>query len=99
FRVYGELHYLSGALLSNSNIAASRKLLQEFIVDMWATTEQSQLRYLCLNQSTLRADVYQGIADIIRNTTNEEVLLNNLEHRIIFLFTYIGSSRHILEVF
>ncbi|CAG8677114.1 11328_t:CDS:2, partial [Cetraspora pellucida] len=44
---------------------------------------------------TLRADVYQGLADIIGNTENEEMALNNLGRYIILPLSHIGSSRNI----
>ncbi|CAG8510086.1 6725_t:CDS:2 [Acaulospora morrowiae] len=60
-------------------------------VDAWAATEQNRLRFLCTNQSTLHADVYQGLADIVGNIANQELFLNNLGHQIILPSTYIGT--------
>ncbi|CAG8602047.1 484_t:CDS:2, partial [Diversispora eburnea] len=41
-----------------STILHGKKLLQEFMVDVWVATEQNRLRFLRMNQNTLRADVY-----------------------------------------
>ncbi|CAG8467581.1 6869_t:CDS:2 [Cetraspora pellucida] len=67
------------------------KLFQEFIVNAWATTEQNRLRYLRNNQSILRADLYQGLADAAGEITSRELSLNNLRCRIILPSTHIGS--------
>ncbi|CAG8768780.1 10074_t:CDS:1 [Cetraspora pellucida] len=75
------------------------KLLQEFMVDAWATTEQNRLRYLRMNQDVLQADVYQGLADALGTIVNEEINLNNLGRRIILYSTHIGSARHMFEIF
>ncbi len=37
------------------------QLRQQYIVDVYATVEQKRLRYLCLKQKKLRADLYQGL--------------------------------------
>ncbi|CAG8596297.1 26066_t:CDS:2, partial [Gigaspora rosea] len=78
-----------------STILRDRKLFQEFLVDTWASTEQNRLRYLRNNQATLRADMYQGLADTIGSTTNEEINLANLGQRIILPSTHLESSRYI----
>jgi hypothetical protein len=41
------------------------KLLQEFICDQWATSEQDRLRFIMMNQDTLRGKVYAGLADAV----------------------------------
>ncbi|CAG8691731.1 12316_t:CDS:2, partial [Cetraspora pellucida] len=75
-----------------STILHGGKLFQEFIVNTWAVTEQNRLRFLCMNQNTLRADLYQGLTDIVGNNSNEELFLNNLGHRIIFPSTHTGNE-------
>ncbi|CAG8511583.1 35843_t:CDS:2, partial [Racocetra persica] len=62
-----------------------------FIVDAWASTEQNRLRYLRSHQAILHADMYQGLADIVGNIANQEMLLNNLDQRIVLPSTHIGS--------
>ena len=42
------------------------KLLQQYVVDAWASTEQSELNWICHHQKELRSDVYQDI----RNAAN-----------------------------
>ncbi|CAG8505609.1 4841_t:CDS:2, partial [Cetraspora pellucida] len=64
-----------------STILRGGKLFQEFIVDAWATTEQNRLRFLRQNQDILRADLYQGLADVAGSIANGELSLNNLSHQ------------------
>jgi CTP:phosphocholine cytidylyltransferase-like protein len=37
------------------------RLRHQYIVDAYVVIKQNRLRYLCLNQKKLRADVYQGL--------------------------------------
>ncbi len=37
----------------------------QYIVDAYATIEQTHLKYLRLNQKKLRTDLYQGLQDAI----------------------------------
>ena len=46
----------------SSHLFMSGKLLQEFIVDAWAITEQSHLTWVKLNQAKLCVYHHQGIA-------------------------------------
>ncbi|CAG8757880.1 11746_t:CDS:2, partial [Gigaspora rosea] len=71
----------------------------QFLVNTWASTEQNQLRYLHTNQATLRADVYQRLADTIGTIANEEINLANLEQRIILPSSHLGSSHYMFENF
>ena len=41
------------------------KLTQQYIVDMYAKIEQQRLSYLYNNQKQLRADLYNGMLDVI----------------------------------
>jgi len=41
------------------------KLFQEYTVDSWATSEQSHLNWVRLNQTKLRAETYQGLTDAV----------------------------------
>ncbi|CAG8811364.1 23626_t:CDS:1, partial [Cetraspora pellucida] len=77
-----------------SSILHGGKLLQEFMVDAWAVTEQNRLRFLCINQGVLRADIYQGLMDAIGAIANTEINLANLGRHIILPLSHIGSARH-----
>jgi len=44
-------------------------------VDAYAAIEQNRLKYLCLNQKKLRADLYQGLQDAITTGDNNVVAI------------------------
>jgi hypothetical protein len=44
-------------------------------VDAYVAIEQNRLRYLCLNQKKLRADLYQGLQDAITTCNNNVVAI------------------------
>jgi hypothetical protein len=71
-------------------------LLQQYIVDAWASTEQSALNWVRHNQKELRADVYQGLRDAAANGDNN---LENVGEKIILPSTHIGSPRNMQQLF
>jgi hypothetical protein len=82
-----------------STILRGGKLFQQFIVDVWAATEQNRLGYIRMNQSDLRADLYQGLADALQNDGERNMNLENLGRRIILPSSHIGSARNMFELF
>jgi hypothetical protein len=41
------------------------ELLQQYVVDTWASTEQNNLNWIRHHQKELRADLYKGLADAV----------------------------------
>jgi len=77
------------------HIFMSGKLLQEFIVDAWAITEQSRLTFIKLNQAKLRVYHRQGIADAI--ASDPTVNTADLGQRIILPSSFSGSTRNMIQ--
>jgi hypothetical protein len=71
------------------------KLLQEFIVDAWAITEQSRLTFIKLNQAKLCVYHRQGIADAI--SVDPTVGTADLGQRIILPSSFSGSTRNMIQ--
>jgi len=71
------------------------KLLQEFIVDAWAITEQSRLTWVKLNQAKLRVYHCQGIADAI--AADPTVDTANLGQPIILPSSFSGSTHNMIQ--
>jgi hypothetical protein len=71
------------------------KLLQEFIVDAWAITEQSRLTFIKLNQAKLRVFHRQGIADAI--AADPTVDTADLGQCIILPSFFSGSTRNMIQ--
>jgi len=71
------------------------RLYQQYIVNQYAKIEQERLNYLRLNQSTLRAEVYQGTIDAI----NAGDVSNNIGHRIILPSSFTGGPRQMYQLY
>ena len=80
-----------------STILQGGRLFQQWIVDGWASTEQSKLNWIKANQKTLRADVYDGFRDAVAN--NDHVDLNQTGQRLILPSSHSGSPRHMYQLF
>jgi hypothetical protein len=61
---YAQRVHFSGEL---STLHFSGCLFQQYIVDIAAKTEQNTLNILVLNQAQLRAELYQGVADMVEH--------------------------------
>ena len=79
----------------SNHIFMAGKLLQEYAVDAWATTEQRNLNWIRHNQHTIRADTYQGLRDAITANANENV--QNAGQRLILPSSFSGSSRNMMQ--
>ena len=62
------------------------KLFQEYVVDGWATTEQSCLDWVQRNQTKIRADTYKGLTDAL--AVDPQMDANDLGQRIIPSFLH-----------
>src|SRR5271155_1942094 len=71
------------------------KLFQEYTVDSWATTEQHRLKYLSDNQTTIRAETYQGLTDAV--AADPTLNQHDVGQHIILPFTFSGSSRNMIQ--
>lgn len=79
-----------------STILRSKRLLQRYAVDMYASIDQNRLRYLRYNQPRLRACLYSGMQDAL-SAVDEEIDLNDLGQRFILPSSYIGGPRHMQQ--
>lgn len=72
----------------------SRRLMQQYAVDMFAKIEGSRLDWIRQNQRTIRAEKYSGLID-----ANGQDDLQNAGRRIILPPTVLGSPRFYNEKF
>jgi len=63
-------------------------------VDAYATVEQNCLKYLCLNQKKLHADLYQGLQDAITAGDNSAAAIGQ---KIILPSSFIRGPRHMVQ--
>jgi hypothetical protein len=74
------------------------RLLQRYIVDMFASIDQSRLRYFQNNQPRIRACLYSGLEDAAAEG-DENIDLHTLGQRFILPSSYIGGPRHMQQRF
>ena len=71
------------------------RLFQQYVVDMWASADQTRLSYLRNNQRKLRATLYSGLEDWLRD--NEVGNLKELGQRTVLPSSYIGGPRNMQQ--
>ena len=81
-----------------SALLRGARLLQRYIVDMFASIDQSRLHWFRLNQSKIRACLYSGLEDAAA-AGDEDINLHNLGQRFILPSSYIGGPRHMQQRF
>jgi hypothetical protein len=79
-----------------STILRGGCLLQQYMVDAFASIDQNRLSYLRHNQKKLRASLYSGLEDAISNR-DDDVDLNELGQWFILPSSYIGGPRHMQQ--
>jgi hypothetical protein len=76
--------------IESQHLFNAKQLLQQWIVDAWATTDQSRLHFLRTNQSKLRSDVASGLTDAVAANPNRD--LNQLGKQFILSSSYRGGA-------
>ena len=73
------------------------RLLQQYMVDAWASVEGSNLFWIRHNQKQIRADLYKGLVDAAN--ADDQTNLDQQGTRIVLPSTHPGSSRHMYQLF
>jgi 4-hydroxy-3-methylbut-2-enyl diphosphate reductase IspH len=80
---------------TNSTFIYGNRLYQEWVVDQYSKVEGQRLRWVCLNQTTLRVDQYKGMVDAMKqdgaNSTNFG--------RMVVLLVTAGSPHHMNQLY
>jgi len=79
-----------------STILRCGRLLQQYIVDAYATIEQSRLNYLRKNQKKLRANLYQGLQDALEVGDTDTTTLGT---RILLPSSFTGGPRFMVQLY
>ena len=79
-----------------SNLFKGGRLFQQLVCDAWASIDQCNLTWAANNQTTLRADLYQGL----RDRMNQDAAGQNLAQvgRVILPSTHKGSTRYMQQL-
>ncbi|KAG2738560.1 hypothetical protein P692DRAFT_20676686, partial [Suillus brevipes Sb2] len=81
-----------------STILRGATLFQQFLVDVWASTDQNRLNYIRQNQGTIRASVYSGLQDAAA-AADGQLDLHELGQRFILPSSYTGGPRYMYQCF
>ncbi|EGO01507.1 hypothetical protein SERLA73DRAFT_70687 [Serpula lacrymans var. lacrymans S7.3] len=81
-----------------SNLFYGGKLLQEYCVDAWASTEESELKWVRHHQKDIRADLYQSVKDAM-DQNDGEIDLGQQGQNIVLPSSHSGSTRHMYQLF
>ncbi len=89
-------HYrLFPCINESPHLFSAGKLLQEWIVDSWALSEQARLRWIKQNQPTLHSESRRGLMDAVAidpNATGE-----NVGQWTILPSSFAGSTRNMIQ--
>lgn len=80
-----------------STLIRGGRLFQQFLVDRWAATEQSRLRWHRFHQNETRASLFSGLEDAV--ATDGNVDLRQLGTRVILPSSFGGGPRHMQQRF
>jgi hypothetical protein len=78
-----------------ATIHRSGRLFQQYVVDMWASADQTRLAFLRFNQGRLRATLYSGLEDWLK--ADEIGNPQDLGQRVVLPSSYIGGPRHLQQ--
>jgi Helitron helicase-like domain at N-terminus len=68
-------------------------LFQQYLCDIWVSTDQNRLCWVENSQSTLRATLYSGLEDVIA-CNDDNLNLNNISRWVILPSSYVSSPRY-----
>jgi hypothetical protein len=79
-----------------ATIMRSQRLFQQFVVDAWAVCDQHKLFWFQSNQPRIRADLYNGLADVLRQG---DVNLSEVGRRTILPSSFVGGDRFMQQLY
>ena len=74
-----------------STLHLGGRLFQQYVVDMAAKVEQNELNFLAMNQQRIRAELYQGICDLVASDVDTSGADSG--RRVVLPASYPGSPR------
>ncbi len=76
---------------TNSTFTYGKRLYQEWVVDQYSKVEGQRLRWVRLNQTTLRVDQYKGMVDAMQQDGANNT---NFGRMVVLLASFVSSPRH-----
>jgi len=83
-------------LPTNNTFTYGKRLYQEWVVDQYSKVEGQRLRWVRLNQTTLRANQYKGMVDAMQQ---DGVNSTNFGRMVVLPTTFAGNPRHMNQLY
>ncbi|OBZ69834.1 hypothetical protein A0H81_10535 [Grifola frondosa] len=80
-----------------STILRGGRLLQQYMVDAWAASDQCKLNFLTHHQDNLCVSVYRGLEDALRG--GRDLSLSELGRMVVLPSSYTGGPRYMQQLF
>jgi hypothetical protein len=74
------------------------RLFQQYICDIWVSTDQNRLRWIASHQPQLRAALYSGLEDAA-SAADPDPDLKEIGHRVVLPSSFVGSPRYMNQRF
>uniref|UniRef100_A0A7N0TYR9 ATP-dependent DNA helicase n=1 Tax=Kalanchoe fedtschenkoi TaxID=63787 RepID=A0A7N0TYR9_KALFE len=74
----------------------SGRLLQQYVVDAWACTEQNRLQYIAEHQGDLRCELYSGVMDAINEGDHDAAQVGR---KMILPSTFAAGDRQMSQLY
>lgn len=74
------------------------RLFQQYLCDVWVSTDQNRLRWLRNNQPQLRAALYSGLEDAV-GRSDDNLDLNDIGRRTVLPSSYTGGPCYMHQMF
>jgi hypothetical protein len=71
-------------------------LFQQFVVDAWAVCDQNKLAWIHSHQANIRADLYDGLADVLRAG---DLDIDQVGKRVVLPSGYVGGDRFMQKLY
>jgi hypothetical protein len=81
---------------TNSTFTYGKRLYQEWVVDQYSKVEGQRLRWVRLNQTTLRADQYKKMVDAMQQDGANNT---NFGRMVVLPATFAGRPRHMNQLY
>ena len=79
-----------------STLFYAKRLFQQYVVDAFAVCDQTALNWIRYNQSSIRADVYNGVADAVNGGDYD---LQEIGQSMILPSSYSGGPRFMSKLY
>src|SRR6266853_3352916 len=73
-------------------------LFQQYVCDIWVSSDHNHLRWVQHNQPRLRAALYSGLEDVA-SQHDDNLDLDSIGHRVVLPSSYIGGPWYINQWF